>query len=213
MAHLSMSCSVTAMTTNRSHDSPLVLRPGIFFVASATLIYAISHWVRYELMLTTTSLPQPPAIRLIEWLPILVTQIFALAAIVNTPVLWMRASRRLYQKPSQCSQRSRLGRLIGSCSSGVVAISTYYLGIMATYELWNLSSWTYQLGILAGAQYPLFRLWQYSLRCRDWFDLRLPIPGHRLITLLAWSNICVDSLRRALRYLSGEGRDSGDESL
>ena len=146
--------------TSGSSLSPTRERPRILFVVTTSAIYGVSEWIKYELALTPTSSPQSEFVRAIEWGPTLVTQVFALAAILGTIVVIMRSSRRLFRWPSQCRSSRRIGRLVRSCGTGVVATSIYFLGIMGTFEVWNFSSWTYQIGIAAGMQYPLFRTWR-----------------------------------------------------
>jgi hypothetical protein len=143
-------------------------RPGIFFILATSSLYSVSEWIKYELALTPTSPPQSLPVRMIEWGPTLLTQIFAWAAILGTIVLVMRTSGRLIRKPSQCASSSRFGRIIGSCSTGVLAISVYFLGFMAIFALWNLTSWTYQVGIVVGMQYPLLRVSIILIRCCEW---------------------------------------------
>ena len=109
------------MTTSPAQGLVLARRPGTYFVATTTLIYAVSEWIKCELMLTPTSPPQLLPIRMIEWGPDLVTQVFALAAILGTLALLIRSSRRLYRKPAQCFSSSYLVRLAESVCSGAVA--------------------------------------------------------------------------------------------
>jgi hypothetical protein len=106
---------------------------------------------------------------MIEWGPTLVTQIFALSAILGTIVLIMRSSCRLFRKPPRCASSSRFGRLVRSCGTGALAISVYFLSVMAIFALWKLTSWTYQLGIVVGMQYLLFRMWRFSTQFHDRF--------------------------------------------
>ena len=156
------------MTTSPAQYSGLVRGRGLFFVAATSLVYVISEWIKYELMLTPTSPPQLLPIRMIEWGPDLVTQVFALAAILGTLALLVRSSFRLYRKPSQCSSSSDPGRLAESVCSGAVAAVVYFLGVMATFALWRLNFWLLQTGVVIGAQYALSRLWQFSRTRRVW---------------------------------------------
>ena len=162
-ALFSTSCSAPVMTTSPAHGLVLARRPGTYFVATTTLIYAVSEWIKYELMLTPTSPPQLLPIRMIEWGPDLVTQVFALAAILGALALLIRSSRRLYRKPAQCFSSSYLVRLAESVCSGAVAAVVYFLGVMVDYEIWVLNFWTLQIGIVVGAQYPLFKVWGFSI--------------------------------------------------
>jgi hypothetical protein len=144
-----------------------VHRPPATFVATSTLVYALSEWIKYEFMLTPTTPTQPIPIHVIEWGPVLVTQIFAMAAILGTIVLLMKISGLLYRKPSQCASSSHLWRLLVSVGSGALACSVYFLGVMGAYALWNLTPWTYQLGIVAGMQYPLFLTLRFASKIKD----------------------------------------------
>lgn len=135
--------------------------PGIFFVVTTASMYLVSEWTRYELIPAMTSPIQPLPVRIIEWGPNLVTQVYALAAIVGAPTFLLRISSRLFRKPSQGSSSKHFVRLATSIWSGVVTMTAYAVGVMAIFEIWKLNYWTLQMGIVAGAQYPLFRVWRF----------------------------------------------------
>jgi len=162
MASFSTSYSVPAMTTSGAQSSRALPSPGIFFIVTTTTIYVVSRWIEYELEFTPNSALQPTPIRMIEWGPVLVVQIFVWAAILGTLALLVQSSRRLFRRPSECSSLGRLGRLIESTCSGVVASGIYFLGVLIVFKLWNLNFWILQTGIVAGSQYPLFRLWRFQ---------------------------------------------------
>lgn len=147
--------------TSPSHGLRPVQRPSILFVVTTSSIYAVSEWTRYELLLAPTSPIQSDLVQVIVWVPNLVTQVFALTAILWTLTFLVHSSSRLFRRPSRCSSLSHLGRLAKSVCSGVVAVAAYLIGVMAIFELWRLDFWTLQVGIVAGAQYPLWQVWRH----------------------------------------------------
>jgi hypothetical protein len=161
MAHFSTSYWAQSMRTSSSHQLRLLQGQRFFFVVTTTAIYVVSEWIKYELTLVPTSPIQPMPIRMIEWGPKLVTQTFALAAIVGTLTLLVRISCRLFRKPSDGSASTYLGRLSESVCSVALASMIYFLGVMSAFGLWRLNFWTLQMGIVVGVQRPLFSIWRF----------------------------------------------------
>ena len=150
---------------SRSTDDPILTsRPGPLFVMTTVLVYVICEWIKYELAPSPGSPPQPTLIRLFEWLPVCVSQLFALTAILGTVVLLLRTSSRLYRKPSQFPSSNGEGRIVRSLFSGGCAAFTYFVSVMLVFKLWTLNNLTLQLGITIGVQLPLFRVCVFSSR-------------------------------------------------
>jgi len=153
---------------------PRLPRHWAYFVVTTTLIWGtLVGYQRYSW--TQYSLHQMPAVLVTYFVNGMVQLLLYVAVLFGLGLFALRSARRFFRAPLPFSTSRRAVEFVQKVLRWLISVGIYLLVFYVVISFLDQNFWTFEIGIAALLQYPLYRIWVHVRSMHRWWRQRQSI--------------------------------------